>query len=811
MHKYEFSKSPVIIDVDTAHIRGEQVALLYNSIPSAVAITIINGVILSLVQWSYVNQTLAIIWITLIAVISTARLLMYQRYLKAKPASLEVAPWARWFHISLILAGCIWGSSAYLLFPSEDAVRQVFLAFVLAGMTAGAITTLSADLYAVLAFIFTSLVPFIVRLLSINSPVSLPMGVLVVLFLIMMCVTAWRSHRAVSEFLSMRYKFRRTEEDLRLAASTFETHEGILVSNRQGIILRANDAVTGITGYSNNELVGQSVKILRDTESNREFYRKIGRTLIKTGRWVGELMNRHESGKLYPCWITVAEVKNENGEVTHYVTHFQDITERKQAEAHIEFQAHYDELTALPNRRLFLERLQQEVSRAKRHLQIGAVLFIDLDRFKTINDSLGHAVGDALLKDVAHRLRTCLRVEDTAARLGGDEFVVLLPELGDNVRKAVRSAQSAAEKIQGALSEPYTIEGQSLHTTPSTGITLYPVNAGSGEELLNQADIAMYRAKEQGRNAFQFFSPSMQTAANERLALENDLRAAIWGDELTLNYQPQVDASGVIVGAEALLRWQQPQRGIVSPANFIPIAEETGLIIPIGAWVLHAVCTQIKLCQEMATTNSKVSTPHFAVNVSPRQFRQQGFVNVVTQTLEQTGADPRYLELELTEGMLIDDIEDTATKMQALSKMGVRLSIDDFGTGYSSLSYLKRLPLDVLKIDQSFVQDATYDSSDATIVEAIISMARHLELQVIAEGVESQEELTMLQAMGCSLYQGFLFFTPMSMDELLQRLQQQGHIQGYKAGTPSSAQPLSTIARSFNSAFQSSQDSANSP
>lgn len=429
--------------------------------------------------------------------------------------------------------------------------------------------------------------------------------------------------------------------------------------------------------------------------------------------------------------------------------------------------AYYDALTGLPNRTLLLDRLQLAIANATRHGRTGAVLFIDLDHFKTINESLGHSMGDGLIREVAVRLRELLRRSDTLARTGGDEFVVVLTELNEEAETAAGEAQRFAERVRDVLTSPFTIEGRELHTTPSIGIALFPIDAENGDDVLKQADTAMFRAKERGRNLVRFFRPSMQHAASERLAMHNGLRHALGRGELTLRYQPQVAVTrGQIIGAEALLRWYHPVKGLISPAQFIPVAEETGLIIPIGEWVLRTAC------QQMADWRPLVARSDFriAVNVSPRQFRQKDFVERVIAILDETGADPRRLELELTEGTLVDNVEDAVAKMKSLKDWGVRFAIDDFGTGYSSLAYLKQLPIDVLKIDKSFIDDITTDPNDMAIVETILAMAWRFEIDVVAEGVENQAQLDFLRIRVCDAYQGYLFSPPTTPDEIQELL-----------------------------------------
>ena len=427
-------------------------------------------------------------------------------------------------------------------------------------------------------------------------------------------------------------------------------------------------------------------------------------------------------------------------------------------------------MTELPNRRLLLDRLTQVLAQSKRHGHIGALLFFDLDNFKNINDSLGHPVGDELLKQVAQRMKRALREEDTVSRLGGDEFVILISEIDDDTNEAVNLVQALAEKIRASISEPYSIQSRSLHVTPSIGIALFPMGDETPTDVLRAADTAMYRAKDSGRNTIRFFLPSMQLAADERLKIINDLRQAERHHHLKVFFQPQVHTSGSIIGAEALLRWQHPERGFIPPDEFIPMAEESRQIISIGGWVLEHTLRQFKRFQKEAPCSMM---NRIAVNVSPVQFRQSDFAFTVEQTLAEVGVNPNVLTLEVTEGMLIEDLDSTVQKMEALKKIGVRFSIDDFGTGYSSLAYLKRLPLDEIKIDRSFVKDVPEDPSDAKIVETILTMADQLGLEAIAEGVERREELEFLRKKGCQLFQGYYFGAPMNEDQYLEFLKQE--------------------------------------
>jgi diguanylate cyclase (GGDEF)-like protein len=479
-------------------------------------------------------------------------------------------------------------------------------------------------------------------------------------------------------------------------------------------------------------------------------------TLRRDGYWQGEIWNRRKNGEIYPEWLTITAVKNESGAITHHVAAFSDITQRKAAEEEIKHLAFYDPLTRLPNRRLLLDRLHQALAAGARSRRYGALLFIDLDNFKNLNDTLGHDMGDRLLQQVSLRLEECVREEDTVARLGGDEFVVMLEDLSEQTEEAATQAEAVGEKIIASLNRTYPLGEQAHHSTPSIGVTLFLGREAAIDDLLKRADLAMYRAKAAGRNTLRFFDPEMQAAVTAHSALETDLREALRSDQFVLHYQPQVDDTGRMIGAEALVRWQHPQRGLVAPDEFIPLAEETGLILPLGDWVLRTACTHLAAWSTHLETAGLV----LAVNVSARQFRQNDFVAQVLGALAAAGADPQRLELELTESLLLDDVENTIAKMNALKAEGVSFSLDDFGTGYSSLAYLKRLPLNQLKIDRSFVRDITTDSNDAVIARTIVALGQSLGLTVIAEGVETEAQREFLVANNCHAFQGYLFGRP---------------------------------------------------
>ncbi|MDK9715905.1 MAG: EAL domain-containing protein [Sulfuritalea sp.] len=551
---------------------------------------------------------------------------------------------------------------------------------------------------------------------------------------------------------------KRTEERLRLTEQVFDhSPVAIVITDSENRIISVNESFVRISGYGESEVLGRDPKFLASGLHNAEFFERMWQALQEGDFWEGEVWDRRKTGEIYPKWMTINVVRDrEDAGRMHYVAIFSDITERKQAEEHIHHLAHHDPLTTLPNRMALEARLEQSIAEANRNQRSVAVMFLDLDRFKTINDTLGHHVGDLLLIEVARRLRQTVRSSDTVARHGGDEFVVVLPAL-----ETPDVAATLAGNILKTLSEPYLIDGNTLHSTPSIGVSLYPQDGRDVDTVMKYADTAMYHAKDMGRNGFQFFSPEMNRAAMERLDIERQLRDALKLDQFALHYQPRLDRNGRVTGVEALIRWNRPGHGLQPPGRFIPIAEESDLIILIGEWVLATAATQL-----VAWQKAGIEMPSVAINLSARQLRLAGLPGQIAAVLQDSRLPAALLEFEVTETMAMENPERASRLLGELRDMGIALAIDDFGTGYSSLAYLKRLPFDHLKIDRSFVAGIAHDPNDVAIVRGTIALAHSLGLAVVAEGVETAEQLALLKSAECDEFQGFHFSRPLPADEL---------------------------------------------
>ncbi|MBF0615089.1 MAG: EAL domain-containing protein [Magnetococcales bacterium] len=594
-------------------------------------------------------------------------------------------------------------------------------------------------------------------------------------FPVSLTVTAMRRpDGTVNGFLGIGLDITRRKQDearLALAHMVIEnTSEAIMVTNDKGLITYINNAFEQITGWSATEVVGGPSNITKSGHHDRDFYQNMWKNIYETGCWSGEIWDRRKNGEVFPKWLSISAIKDASGQLRHFVGIFTDITQKKEAERNLERLAYYDPLTGLPNRALFRERMEHAISIAMRHKSGVALFFIDLDRFKLVNDTMGHAAGDELLKIVADRIQTQVRRSDTAARLGGDEFTVILTDVTHP-----EQVSPFAQKIIDSLQLPMTIQNQEVKICGSIGIALYPGDGEDFDTLTRHADMAMYLAKERGRNNFQFFSEDLQARILERVSLETDLGRALENREFLLHYQPKFDArTQKVVGMESLVRWEKPGQGLVSPARFIPAAEETGLILSIGEWILETSCHDAFNWRQGDQCPLQV-----AVNLSARQFQQPNLIGMVRDVLDKTGLPPVCLELEITESMLMGNVDDSVAIMRRLRDLGISLAMDDFGTGYSSLSYLKKFPVNTLKIDQAFVRELRADSSDASIVMAIIGLARALNLKVVAEGVENAHQLAFLQEHGCDLIQGFYLAKPMPSPAFASFVREHKHTQKF--------------------------------
>lgn len=558
----------------------------------------------------------------------------------------------------------------------------------------------------------------------------------------------------------------RFEAELRLSAIVFESSfEGIMITDATGRIMRVNKSFSKITGYLPEEVIGKNASMLKSGRHGPDFYKEMWRNLLEHGFWHGEIWNQRKNGSIYPQRLSISVITDAQGHVSNYIAIFADITEKKQIEERIHRLAYYDELTDLPNRVLFQERLKRALIHAKRNQLAVSLLFLDLDRFKSINDSMGHPAGDKLLEIAAKRLKTCIREEDTVARMGGDEFTLILVGMKPGER-AKQGARLVAEKVLETLSGPFQVWDREVFVGVSIGIAFYPDDAQEPMELVKNADLALYHAKNQGRNNFQYYTEDMNLKAIDRLELENDLRRAIQLKEFCVYYQPQISLlTGELCGMEGLLRWQSPTRGLLTPSEFVSMLDETGLIVPIGEWSLRTICMHAAHWLKLG-----YMLPRVAVNLSARQFVQPQVVDLVKTICTETGFPINKLELELTESVLIEDVESTIETLKHLKALGVQISIDDFGTGYSSLNYLKRFPIDRLKIDRSFVRDITVDPDSAEVITAIIAIAHNLKLGVIAEGVETEAQLEFLRFHHCDEIQGYFISPPLPEASVAQML-----------------------------------------
>ncbi|MDI5983269.1 EAL domain-containing protein [Halomonas sp. M4R5S39] len=749
-------------DVERAHLLvGEQVHMLYERLWQPVLCSVLAAVLLVTAMWPVLPAEPLLGWLGAVLVVSGLRLWLARRFQELPGWRRRQRRWLWRFALGTLVAGGVWGIAGLVMFTMEHHGQLAALTIVLTGIAAGGVTTLSAVWWVAPAFVLPTMLPLLVQFLLQGTPLAWLLAVLVVLFLVLVMVISNRLYRFISDNLELRLTMASREQQLRESESRYRTifrHSplGVMHFDRHGRVLDCNARCLAILGIRRSRLLG--LNLLEQVEDPR-VVRAVSDALENgSGVFEGEY-RALASGKTTPLRAFYNAMRDADDRVTGGVAIIEDFTERKRAEATIHRQAYFDPLTDLPNRRLLIESLETAIATRRGSAGQGLVIFLDLDRFKMINDSLGHAIGDELLRQVAARLRACLEEDDMAARLSGDEFVVLVPRLsradpaGDGAG-LLALAEARASDLLAAVRQPYDLDGRRISVTPSIGYTLFPFGDEAVGDVLRHADTAMYQAKALGRARICHFEPAMQARVAWRLEMEQALRRALLAGELALHYQPQVDEREHLVGVEALMRWTHPDHGVVSPGVFIAIAEESDLIVELETWMLDTCCA-------LLARQPEACLPRLSVNISARHFAQPEFVETLMRLFEAHRVDPGRLTVELTESIMIDSLDAAAERMRALKALGARIALDDFGTGFSSLSYLKRLPLDELKIDRSFVSDIETDASDAAIVETVLAMARHLKLAVVAEGVENAAQLTFLAARGCRCFQGFHFYRPM--------------------------------------------------
>ncbi|RCV91501.1 putative bifunctional diguanylate cyclase/phosphodiesterase [Billgrantia montanilacus] len=754
--------APLSASTQHRQLVHEQVRLLYERLWQPVLASVLGACLLVAAMWPLLPATLLIGWLAALVVVSAGRLGLAWYYHCLPASRRRQRRWLYRFAWGAGVAGIVWGAAGVFMFTMEHHGQLVALTIVLTGIAAGGMTTLSSVWWVAPLFILPAMLPLLGQLLFQGSSFSWLLSAMVVLFLGLLLTVSRRLHRIISDNIALRLAVTSREAQLRESESRYRaifrhTPLGMMHFDHEGRVIDFNERCLEILGTSRHRL--QGFNLLEQVEDKR-VSGAVRQALVSGAGYYEGTYRAILSGKQTPLRAFYNALRNETGEIVGGVALIEDFTERKRAEETIHRQAYFDPLTELPNRRLLIETLASTIRDRCDDGRLGLVMFLDLDRFKMINDSLGHAVGDELLRQLSKRLLICLRDGDMAARLSGDEFVVLVPALsGDRMAELVRAEQMAMDLLT-SLRKVYDLEGQRISVTPSIGYTLFPLTVDEDVgDVLRHADTAMYQAKVKGRAQVCGYEPAMQTQITWRLEMEQALRRALVEDQLCAHFQPQLDHEGRIVGVEALMRWQHPIHGWISPEVFIAIAEESDLIVELETWMLDSCC------QLLARLPAE-TLPRLSVNVSVRHFTQPGFVEGVTWVVGSHGVDPTRLTVELTESIMIDGLGDAVDRMHQLKRLGVNLALDDFGTGFSSLTYLKCLPLDELKIDRSFVSDLDSDSNDAAIVETILVMAQHLGIEVVAEGVENEAQLDFLLTRGCRRFQGFHFHRPMAREAL---------------------------------------------
>lgn len=775
-------------------VRAQQIALLFRQLPAALTATLLIAFIVVGVTWPVADAKLLLSWLIVVCALTGHRFLLLRRFAANAPRAEQIEPWLRSFFVGTLLSGIVWGAGGVLL-AGPDLIHQFFFGLLLAGLAAGGVSTLSSCRGVYAAFLLPSMVPFAVRMALYLDPVHVAMAAMMLLFLALMLGISARIHATIAESLRLRFRnlglvdtLSATKGNLEEANSALQREIGehrkaqeILMKSEQKLRLHAhqaplafiewdlsfrvvewNPAAERIFGYSRQQALGRHAASLIAAERSCDTIATLWkRLLIDKHSAQVTIDNRTKDQRNIVCEWYYTPLVDAQGRVLTVMTLAQDVTANRQAQERLNYLAYHDELTGLPNRSLYNDRLSQAMIEARRQGRYVGVMLLDIDHFKMVNDTMGHDAGDELLRDIGKRLSVCLRDSDTVSRFGGDEFGLVLADMADP-----RDAIFVAQKMLDSFAPPFFVGGRELFVGPSFGITIYPVDSNDPDGLVKNADSAMYHAKAQGRNNFQFYSAELTARAQSRLDMETSLRRALERREFLLHYQPKFSLeTGAMTGVEALIRWQHPALGMVSPQDFIGIAEESGLILPIGEWVLLAACQQVKGWHDEGFAQVKL-----AVNLSTKQFRQSRLKETLAVVLAETGFDPRNLEFEITESVLMENTTAVSEVLAELKAMGISISVDDFGTGYSSLSYLKRFPIDALKIDRSFVRDIPADHDDAAIVRAIIAMSRSLRMKVIAEGVETEEQQQFLRAEGCDEIQGYLSGRPVPPEEFLRML-----------------------------------------
>lgn len=760
---------------DETQIKAEMLAIAYENLNISSIAVIVNALVLTMALWNSVDHTLLLIWFSAMSGVSLLRYLShlhFHRYRLRFPTKY----WDRLFFTGVVAASLLWGAASLILFVPASVSHQAMYMIVLAGISAGAVGSLAPVLPAIRFFLFFTLIPLIVQLLVQSSETHLWIALLIFLFLGLMLTIAKRYNENTYKMISTRFMYEKAKSKLDLTEERFETvfreaPAGIFLYDARLNILEVNQELSNFLEVEQSALVGFDIGRVKDKRVMPALQAVLDNI---DGFYEGEYITPFTEKSV---WITMrtSPVLNADRHVIGGIGIISDITERMSDQQKIQHQAFYDTLTNLPNRTLLMEKIHQEIIRYKRHNIIAGLLFLDLDHFKNINDSLGHQAGDHLLIETAKRLESVLRDEDTVSRLGGDEFVILLPDLGNEPLTAINKTEIVAQKVHDVLTMPFMLQGHKLTSSTSIGIVITNEDNTTTDDLLKHADMAMYQAKKDWRGSSSFYRPEMDRLIKRKLSIDNALRSAIAAEEFELYFQPIIAfKSGEMIGAEALLRWENPVLGRITPDEFIPIAEESGIIIDIGEWVLNRASAQFAQMQD--DLKEFCSLQKIAINVSSKQFSEATFINKVLNAINQNGLKPGQLELELTESIIIDNLELVTEKMHLLRSYDIDLSIDDFGTGYSSLSYLKKLPFSTLKIDKSFTQDIHIDLDDAELIRTIIAIAQRFNLNVIAEGVESMAQYDFLDKNDCNYYQGYYCSPPLPYEKFVEMARQhRGH------------------------------------